>query len=263
MDQATVIGLLLGLVAIFGSFLLEGGEMGAIIQLPALMIVLGGTIAAAMIGFSLKSVMQLPMLFKIALFPTKYDYNQTIETLVNFATIARRDGVLALERELDKVKEFRFLHNGMLHMIDGIDADSVCKLMNEEKEYILERHSQNANLLSKMGGYSPTMGIIGTVMGLIVTLAGAGEDPAELVRHIAMAFIATLWGVFMANIIWLPLADKLKFRSAEEALLLDLVTNGIIDIQNGISPTLIRRSLELLLPPSSRVALNAEESKAA
>jgi len=124
--------------------------------------------------------------------------------------------------------------------------------LGEEKESILERHEVYAGVLNKMGGYSPTMGIIGTVMGLIVTLANAGEDPAELVRHIATAFIATLWGVFLANLVWLPLADKLKFRSAEEALLLDLITNGIIAIQNGTSPTLIRRNLELMLPPSER-----------
>lgn len=253
MDQATVIGLLLGFGAIFGSFLLEGGALNAIIQIPALMIVLGGTVATAMIGFSLKAVMQLPQVIKVAIFPQNHNYRAMIETLVRFATIARRDGVLALERELENVKDNRFLYNGMMHMIDGIDVDSVRTLMGEEKESILERHEINSAVLTKMGGYSPTMGIIGTVMGLIVTLAAAGEDPAELVRHIATAFIATLWGVFMANVVWLPLADKLKFRSAEEALLLDLITNGIIAIQNGTSPTLIKRNLELMLPPSERV----------
>jgi len=244
----------LGLVAIFGSFLLEGGAINGIIQVPALTIVLGGTVAAAMIGFSMKTVMQLPNVIRIAVFPQSHSYKEMIETLVRFATIARRDGVLALERELESVCENRFLYNGMMHMIDGIDVDSVRNLMKEERESILERHEVYANVLTKMGGYSPTMGIIGTVMGLIVTLASAGEDPATLVRHIATAFIATLWGVFMANLVWLPLADKLKFRSAEEALLLDIIANGIIAIQNGTSPTLIRRNLELMLPPSERVS---------
>jgi chemotaxis protein MotA len=260
MDQATLIGLVLGLVAIFGSFLMEGGAIAAIIQLPALVIVLGGTIAAAMIGFSMKTVLQLPNVIRICIFPPNLNYKKMIEMLVHFATIARRDGVLALERELENVRDSRFLYNGMMHMIDGIDAESVRTLMEEEKTMILERHETNAAVLTKMGGYSPTMGIIGTVMGLIVTLSAAGEDPAELVRHIAMAFIATLWGVFMANIVWLPLADKLKFRSNEEALLLDIITNGIIAIQNGTSPTLIQRNLELMLPPTERAANN--ESRA-
>jgi chemotaxis protein MotA len=259
MDQGTVIGLVFGLVAIFGSFLLEGGTMAAIIQLPALMIVLGGTLATAMIGNTLKSVMSLPKVIKIAIFPQNHQYNKTIETLVEFATIARRDGVLALERELEKVKNFFFLYNGMLHLIDGLDVDSTRQLMEEEKDYILERHHLNSSILTKMGGYSPTMGIIGTVMGLIVTLASAGEDPTELVHHIAMAFVATLWGVFMANVIYLPLADKLKFRSSEESLLLEIVASGIIAIQNGTSPTLIRRNLELMLPPTQRMVPTEEE----
>ncbi|MCX6640906.1 MAG: motility protein A [bacterium] len=258
MDQGTVIGLILGLVAIFGSFLLEGGAFGAIIQIPALMIVIGGTFAAALIGNSLKLVLGLPQVVRIAIFPQNLEYGKTIDILVNFAMIARRDGVLALERELQEVKDFRFLYNGMLHLIDGLDVESTKKLMEEEKEYILERHNVNASILAKMGGYSPTMGIIGTVMGLIVTLANAGEDPATLVEHIATAFIATLWGVFLANIVWLPLADKLKYRSGEESLLLEIITNGIVAIQNGTSPTLIRRNLQLMLSPNERMVEEEE-----
>ncbi len=258
MDIGTVGGLVFGLTMIFGSFILEGGKLGGLILLPALMIVLGGTFATALIGSPLKQIMELPRVIKIAIFPQNHEYKKTIETLVEFATIARRDGVLALERELEKFKEFSFLYNGMLHLIDGLDVESASKLMDEEKEYILERHNNNINIFKKMGGYSPTMGIIGTVMGLVNTLASAGGDPVELVHHIATAFIATLWGIFMANIVYLPLADKLESRSGEESLLLELVSSGIIAIQNGTSPTLIRRNLELMLPPSQR---EVEESE--
>lgn len=261
MDQGTVFGLVMGLGAIFGSYLLEGGSLGGIILLPAMMIVLGGTVATALIGNSLKQILQLPKVVMVAIFPKSLEYKQTINTLVEFAMIARRDGVLALERELDKVKEFPFLHNGMLHLIDGLDVDSTRQLMKEEKEYILERHHLNSAVFKKMGGYSPTMGIIGTVMGLINTLANAGGDPVQLVHHIAMAFVATLWGVFMANVVYLPLADKLGFRSDEESLLLEVISNGIIAIQNGTSPTLIRRNLELMLPPGERGAHSSEESE--
>lgn len=252
MDIGTVGGLVLGLAMVFGSFLMEGGALGALIMLPALMIVIGGTFATAIIGNSLKAILGLPGVIKIAVFPRTLEYKKTIDTLVDFAMVARRDGVLALERELDKVKGFPFLHNGMLHLIDGLDVDSTKMLMEEEKDYILERHHVNTNIFKKMGGYSPTMGIIGTVMGLINTLANAGGDPTELVHHIAAAFIATLWGVFMANVIYLPIADKLEFRSTEESLLLDVISNGIIAIQNGTSPTLIRRNLELMLSPGER-----------
>ncbi|MBU0519734.1 MotA/TolQ/ExbB proton channel family protein [bacterium] len=252
MDIGTIGGLALGFACIIGSFLMEGGALGALILLPAVIVVVGGTIATALIGTSLEKIAQLPNVLKIALFSTGKEYKKTIETLVEFATVARRDGVLALERELDKVKGFPFLYNGMLHLIDGLDVESASKLMEEEKDYILERHHSGASIFKKMGGYAPTMGIIGTVMGLINTLASAGGDPIKLVHHIAAAFIATLWGVLTANLIYLPLADKLEYRSNEEALLLDIVTNGIVAIQNGTSPTLIRRNLELMLPPGER-----------
>ncbi len=259
MDIGTIGGLALGLVAVFGSFILEGGSVGALMLIPAIVIVVGGTFATALIGNSLQTILSLPQVIKVAAFPQRHEFNKIIDTLVEFATIARRDGVLALERELEKVKNFPFLHNGMLHLIDGLDVESASKLMEEEKDYIQERHHILAGIFKKMGGYAPTMGIIGTVMGLINTLASAGGDPIELVHHIASAFIATLWGVFTANLIYLPLADKLEFLSNEESLLLEIVSNGIIAIQNGTSPTLIRRNLELMLPPNER--LSAQESE--
>jgi chemotaxis protein MotA len=111
-----------------------------------------------------------------------------------------------------------------------------------------ERHSRSASILQKMGGYSPTMGIIGTVMGLISTLAAAGDDANTLIRHIAGAFIATLWGVFMANIVWLPLADKLKHINNEEFLYMDVITEGILSIQAGEIPSVIKARLNSMLP---------------
>jgi len=261
MDIGTIGGLALGFGCIIGSFLMEGGAIGALILLPAIIIVVGGTVATALIGNTLEMIMSLPNIIRVAIFSAGHEYKRTIETLVEFATIARRDGVLALERELDKVKKFPFLHNGMLHLIDGLDVESASKLMDEEKDYILDRHHCAANIFKKMGGYAPTMGIIGTVMGLINTLASAGGDPITLVHHIASAFIATLWGVLTANLVYLPIADKLEYRSNEEALLLDIITNGIISIQNGTSPTLIRRNLELMLPPGERQVDDEESSE--
>jgi chemotaxis protein MotA len=111
-----------------------------------------------------------------------------------------------------------------------------------------ERHSRAASILQKMGGYSPTMGIIGTVMGLISTLAAAGDDANTLIRHIAGAFIATLWGVFMANIVWLPLADKLKHINNEEFLYKDVITEGVLSIQAGEIPSVIKARLNSMLP---------------
>ena len=127
-------------------------------------------------------------------------------------------------------------------------------LAETEVNYVGERHSRAAAIFQKMGGYSPTMGIIGTVMGLIATLASAGEDANILIRHIASAFIATLWGVFMANIVWLPIADKLKHIHDEEYLFMDMIVEGVLSIQAGEVPSVIKAKLNSMLPAAQQEA---------
>ncbi|MFH1012029.1 MAG: MotA/TolQ/ExbB proton channel family protein [bacterium] len=252
MDFSTVLGLLLGVLCIFGAFLLEGGQVQALVIIPALIIVFGGTFAAAAISFSFEKIRLLPKLVLIALRHQDFHYQEMIERLTNYSTTARRDGLLALERELPDLREETFLHSAVQHLLDGVSPEVLKSLLEEEKSYIQGRHALHASIFHKMGGYSPTMGIIGTVMGLIVTMAGAGEAPSELIRHIATAFIATLWGIFMANLVWLPLSDKLKFRAEEEAILLDIIIQGMYSIQAGENPMVVRNRLERILPPSQR-----------
>ncbi len=246
-DITTAGGLLLGIIAIFGSFLLEGGKMGALILLPAMVIVFGGTFAAAMIGTSLKNFLGLWKMIFLVLFPPRYEVKETIGYVVHFSTIARKEGLLSLERELDKIVN-PFMKKILRLAIDGTEPDVLRSLAETEVTYMGERHSRSASILQKMGGYSPTMGIIGTVMGLISTLAAAGDDANTLIRHIAGAFIATLWGVFMANIVWLPLADKLKHINNEEFLYMDVITEGILSIQAGEIPSVIKARLNSMLP---------------
>jgi len=247
LDIATLGGLILGFASVFGSFMLEGGEVGALMLIPAMVIVFGGTIAAAMIGTSLKQILKLGKLIMLALLPPQFAVKDTIETIVRYSTIARKEGLLSLEKELDNTPD-PFLKKILRFAIDGADPDVLRSLAETEVHYSAERHSQNANIFSKMGGYSPTMGIIGTVMGLIATLAAAGEDPNKLIHHIASAFIATLWGVFMANLVWLPLADKLKYIQKEENLFMELIVEGILSIQAGEIPSVIKARLNSMLP---------------
>ncbi|CUS83938.1 MotA/TolQ/ExbB proton channel family protein [Candidatus Kryptonium thompsonii] len=136
--------------------------------------------------------------------------------------------------------------------IDGTDPETIREIADIEINYITERHMANATVFQKMGGYAPTMGIIGTVMGLISTLANAGGDPNELIHHIASAFIATLWGVFSANIIWLPIADRLKAIHAEEKVLLEIIVEGVLAIQAGEVPTIIKTKLYSMFPISEQ-----------
>ncbi len=246
-EITTIGGLAIGILAIFGSFLWEGGNIGALLLGPAMLIVFAGTFAAAMIGTSLKNFLKLGKLLSLAVFPPKYEMQETINSIVSYSTVARKEGLLALEKELGKVPNL-FMKKILRFAIDGTEPEVLRTLAETEVRYVSERHAQAASLFQKMGGYSPTMGIIGTVMGLIATLAAAGEDPNQLIRHIASAFIATLWGVFMANIVWLPIADKLKHIHNEEYLFMDMIVEGILSIQAGEIPSVIKAKLNSMLP---------------
>jgi chemotaxis protein MotA len=250
-DITTVAGLVLGMVGIFGSFLWEGGNLAGILLGPAILIVFVGTFAATMIGTSIKSFLRIGDLLRIAVAPPVFAVESDIQTIVRFSTIARRDGLLALEKELDSVAN-AFMRKILRFAIDGTEPDVLRTLAETEVQYVSERHAQGAMLFQRMGGYSPTMGIIGTVMGLIATLAAAGSDPDVLIRHIGGAFVATLWGVFMANLVWLPIADKLRHIHNEEYLFMDMIVEGILSIQAGEIPSVIKAKLYSMLPEAQQ-----------
>jgi chemotaxis protein MotA len=251
LDVGMVGGLALGLLSIFGSFVLEGGEVGALILLPAMVIVFGGTLAAALIGNSFGSIVQVAKEVWRALFPVQRDRATMIETLVRYSILSRKDGLLSLEKEMHQVPD-PFMRKMLQFVIDGTDPAVLKSLAETEVRYTSERNLRHAGILTKMGGYSPTMGIIGTVMGLIATLAAAGSDPNELIRHIASAFIATLWGVFMANLVWLPLADKLKALAADEQLYQEMIVEGVLALQAGEIPSVIRAKLTSMVQEETK-----------
>lgn len=250
-DAGTILGLLLGFAVVFGSFTLEGGKVRALILAPAMLLVFGGTIAAAMIGSSMKSVKKIGSLVMLAARPPKQDVRATIDSIVFYSTVARREGLFSIEKFIGTAPH-RFLQKILRLTVDGIDPQSLRGLAETEIHYVGDRHERNAAIFRKMGGYSPTMGIIGTVLGLIATLAAAGDDPDTLIRHIATAFIATLWGVFMANIVWLPIHDKLNKIHDEENLHLDMILEGVLGIQAGEVPIVIKAKLESMLPQNER-----------
>lgn len=247
MKGSTLLAIVLGSAAIFGSFIMEGGKPAALLVIPAMVIVFGGTLAAAMAGSSLQHVLRIPTLLRIAFFPPTIDHRTIIEQILLYATIARRDGILGLERRLDEI-EHPFLRKLIETSVDGADPDTMIAIAETDIEFITERHNSNIALFTKMGGYSPTMGIIGTVMGLISTLAAAGGDPTELIHHIATAFIATMWGIFMANIVFLPIADKLRSIHTGEIQLMNIMIIGVSALQLGETPSVIRSKLISAFP---------------
>ncbi len=249
MDIALIGGLVLAAVCIVGSFLWEGGAIGALIQGPAMLIIFGGTISATMIGLPFKKFLDAWKVAMKAIFDPKVEPEQVINELVMACEKARREGLLALQKDAEKMK-LNFAKKYMKMFINGTDPKLMEQMAEMEMENIAERHAFGAGIFNKMGGYSPTMGVIGTVMGLISTFSHAGGDPEKLVHSIAAAFIATFWGVLLANVLFLPIADKLKNKHQEEMLIYYIVIEGISAIGEGYSPRLLRAKLTSMLPIS-------------
>lgn len=244
---SAVNGLLLGILAVFGAFIWEGGSLNALFLLPPILIVFGGTFAAVIIGFGYNDFKGIFKLMKLAYFPPEYNQQKLIDRFVTFSFKARKDGLLSIEKEIEKV-DFFFCKKLLRNAIDGTDPDLLLDLAELEMKTLQERHYSNIFIFTKMGGYAPTMGILGTVMGLIMALSHAGADPNSLIKSIATAFIATLWGVFSANLIWLPIADKLKKCHIEEKQMMHLSLQGVLALQNGEIPVLLKSRLIGMLP---------------
>ncbi|MHB8110156.1 MAG: flagellar motor protein [Syntrophorhabdaceae bacterium] len=250
MDIATILGLVVGIGSVLVAFLMEGGHLAALIQLPAMILVIFGTFGAATVTTSVKQLVNLPNLMKIAFFERKTDSPQLIEVLYDLSQKARKNGLLSLEKDLSEINE-PFLRKAIQLAIDGFETNKIREILEIEMAYIEERHKAGANFFMKLGGFSPTLGIIGTVLGLIHAL-GNMESSSNMASAIASAFIATLWGVAMANLIYLPLSDKLKAKHQDEALYLEIITEGAISLAMGDNPRVIRMKLVSFLLPDKR-----------
>ena len=246
-----VIGFIIGVVAIFGAFILEGGSLNSLFLLPALIIVFGGTFAATIIGFGIEKFRNIFNLIRIAYTRGDYNINRLINSMVEISIKGRQEGLLAIEKDVGKL-EYHFPRKMFRFALAGADTPSLENIAMSEMRAMRDRHYSNIVIFNKMGGYAPTMGILGTVMALIMTLANAGSEPEVLIRSIASAFIATLWGVLSANLIWLPIADRLKQCHLEEKHMMEISLEGIIAIQSGEIPSIIRSRLMSMLPQSEQ-----------
>ncbi|HVN96308.1 MAG TPA: flagellar motor protein [Syntrophorhabdaceae bacterium] len=250
MDIATILGLLLGVGSLIVSFVMEGGHLSALIQIPAMVLVIFGTFGAATITTSVKQLFNLPTLIKVAMFEKKMDTQDLIELIFGLSQKARKNGLLSLEKELDSIDE-PFLRKAIQLAIDGFETNKIREILEIEMAYMEERHKAGAMFFGKLGGFSPTLGIMGTVLGLIHAL-GSMENSSNMASAIASAFIATLWGVAMANLIYLPISDKLKFKHQDEALFFEIITEGVISLAMGDNPRVIRMKLVSFLLPDKR-----------
>jgi chemotaxis protein MotA len=256
MDLATIIGLVLCFGGVLLGFILEGGEPGSLLQHTAALIVFGGTLGAGMITAPLHETLNLWKAVMKAFMRPHYEAGHMIGKFVGYAEKVRREGLLVLEEDANQEKD-SFLRGGLQLVIDGNDTDLVKDILATELRYLEERHSRAAHYLETLGGFGPTFGIIGTVMGLINVLKNL-SDPGSLGHSVAVAFVATLYGVVSANAVFLPLAAKLKHASREEALMREIMIEGILSIQAGDNPRIVQEKLSAFLPPSERKLATAE-----
>ena len=215
MDLATLLGIIIGFGALLGSVIMEGGEIMSLASPSAALIVFGGTLGASLISFPLETVTILPKLLAKAFTQKPLDIIAIMQNLITLAEKARREGLLSLEEESRAITD-EFFRRGVMLVVDGTDPELVQTILETDLMLMERRHEAAYGMLEAMGGYAPTMGIIGTVMGLVHVL-GNLENPSELGPAIAVAFIATLYGVSTANLLWLPLGSKLKKKSEERS----------------------------------------------
>lgn len=252
MDPGTLAGIVLALGAVFVSMIMEGGEPGALFLPAPMLLVFVGTISAGLAGGMLKDTLGAFAALQRALLGKVTPPDALVDSIVKLAEKARREGLLALEDAIKGVED-PFLKKGLQLAIDGTDPEELQDILSAEVDAKRAADKISAKFFSDLGGYGPTIGIIGTVMGLIHVLGNLSE-PDKLGEMIAGAFVATLWGVMTANVMWFPLGNKLKRLSEIECSQMELVIAGIINIQAGANPRIVAQKLRSLLPPDGKKA---------
>jgi chemotaxis protein MotA len=259
MKATTAIGIVVAFVGLAVGATMEGSQLPAFFNVPALVIIMSGTVGAVMASNSFENMKAIPALYKTAIGGAVPDLNERANLLVSLAERARREGLLALDDEISNIDD-EFVKKGLQLVVDGTDADMVAEVLEIETEAMAGRHGVMGKVFKDAGGFSPTIGIIGTVMGLIHVLENL-DNPETLGPAISGAFIATLYGVAMANVIFLPTANRLAGLSKAEVELRTMTLEGILGIQAGDNPRILAEKLQSFISPAERKAA-AEGSSA-
>jgi chemotaxis protein MotA len=250
MDILTIAGVLLALGSVLGAAMMEGTHMEDLIMAPAMVLVFGGTFFATLIGMSMEEMKNLPAVIKVVVMSRSQDPVKLILTLVDFARLARREGLLILEKQVKAIQD-PYLRKGIRLLVDGVDPEQVRSILETDLGLMAQRHKEGEKFFGTMAGFAPTLGVIGTVMGLVHML-GNLSDPGKMGPLIASAFIATLYGVSSANLVFMPIANKLKGKHAAEMVTKRLVLEGVLSIQLGDNPKVTEEKLTSFLPPKER-----------
>ncbi len=247
MDLATVVGLVFGTILVLVAILL-GGSITLFLDLVSILIVLGGGISATVIRFGIKDITNAIKVAKNAFSDKTPSIGELIDKLEELATIARKEGILALERvSFDDP----FLQKGINYLVDGADSEQLQSLLYTDIDNTASRHEIGSKIFSSLGDSAPAFGMVGTLVGLVQMLANM-DDPASIGPAMAVALLTTLYGSLIANLIALPIADKLSYRSAKEVMRKNLMIEGLLGIQKGENPKILREFLETYMPPADR-----------
>ncbi|RJQ46082.1 MAG: flagellar motor protein [Nitrospiraceae bacterium] len=243
MNKASIIGILLGIVAILGGNMIEGGRVASVVQGSAALIVFGGTFGATFLSFSLQDIrLALQSLKQVFIHDRLLpEDHSVIKDIIELSSKARKNGILSLEKDLQNIR-YVFFRRAIRLVIDGIDPKLLRKTLEQETSSLEGEQGRAAKVFESAGGFAPTIGIIGAVLGLIHVMENLG-NPAELGSGIAVAFVATVYGVGSANLLFLPIAKKIMNNLRHEMFLREMITEGIIGIQSGKNPFYLREYL--------------------
>lgn len=260
MDPGLIVGLFVAIGAIVGAMILDGNSLAPLISPSSMMLVLFATIGVSVASYRMADVLRVPKAIIVGLKGKGPDPDEVVTTLMGLADVARRKGLLAMEDMLEEVDD-EFLRGAIQSVIDGLDAEAVTSILDTEIESVHERHNVILSFMRSMGGFAPTMGMVGTVIGL-VNMLGSLSEPGQLGSGMALALLTTLYGVLLANIVFVPLASRLTRLHETEMAVLEMVRDGALAIQAGISPRLLVERLEGYLIPSQRVGYRDRTERA-
>lgn len=241
MDRLSIVGLLVAILAIYAGFALDGGSVSTLFELPAFIIVVGGTLGAVMLQSSSDQFVHAFSLLKWVFLPPRYDIEQGIENVVFWAEKSRESGYLALE-DIALDEEDSYTKKGLNLLVDGVELDNLRVSLELDLDIYREHNLRSANVFESMGGYSPTIGILGAVLGLIHAMSNLTE-PSLLGQGIATAFIATIYGVGFANLIYLPIANKIRGIIHQQTMYREMISEGLMSIAQGENPHAIANKL--------------------
>lgn len=255
MDIATILGFVLTFALIIGAIIAGGSAVGAFLDVPSLLVVVLGTGTTVLINYPIPQVIGA---IKVAMNTIKFeqpDVQEQNKQLLDLANTARKEGILALEKELGNVHE-PLMKKGLQLLVDGLEPEMIESMLYDEISAMSDRHAQGAEVFSSLGAISPALGLIGTLIGLVAMLQNM-DDPSAIGPAMAVAMLTTFYGALLANVIFNPMAGKLRFRHSQEELAKNLVVKGLMGIANGVNPRILEQALNAELAPGDRAESDA------